>query len=83
MFLGTFLGSFLGVFLGVFFVSVLKVSKENDDEESVREAPENISSISDPLSLYNKYQDKNSKLYKSIKPKVVNRVEIGADEDSE
>ena len=81
MFLGTFLGSFSGVFLGVLFVSLIKISKENEEEET-REAPENISSISDPLSLYNKYQDNNSKLYKSIKPKVVNRVEIGADEDS-
>lgn len=78
--IGCFLGCFLGTFVAYLLIGELK--KAEPDEELTREAPKNISSISDPLSRYEKYADKNSRLYKPIKNKVVNRVEIGSDEDS-
>ena len=77
----TFIGCYLGTLVGYFTIELIKHVKK-EPEEVKREAPKNISSLSDPLSLYKKYTDEKSKLYKPIKNKVVNRVEIGRDEDS-
>ena len=81
-FIGSFLGALLGVIMGYFIIGAIKNSNMDDTQEEQRTAPKNISSLSDPLSLYEKYTDDKSKLYKPIKNKVVNRIEIGTDEDT-
>ena len=87
MFVVTFLGCYFGSLLGTITANLIKAVKKdtqkNEQQEiPKKEAPKNISSISDPLSLYEKYTDDKSKLYKPIKNKVVNRIEVGTDEDS-
>ena len=83
VFLGTFFGAFLGCLSGCFFA--IQANKEEKEVEEKREAPENISSLSDPMSLYKKYTDEKSELYKAIKPirRKVKRIEVGTDEDTE
>lgn len=80
-----FLGCYFGVIMAYVTITAVKSLKKAPQEEAKREAPENISSISDPLSLYKKYTDDKSNLYKTIKPvkRKVNRIEIGRDEDTE
>ena len=59
-----------------------KMVKIEPKEEQKREAPKNISGISDPMENYSRYKDDVSHLYRPIKREVVNRIEIGDDEDS-
>jgi len=83
-FISSFLGAYFGVIMGYFTIEAIKEYKASKQEVYTREAPKNISSISDPMSSYEKYKDENSNLYRSFKnnSKVVNRIEIGRDEDS-
>jgi hypothetical protein len=75
-----FLGCYFGCVLAFITIETIKSVKKPKEQEPMREAPKNISSISDPMSLYEKYTEKG--LYKPIKNKVVNRIEVGTDEDS-
>lgn len=78
-----FLGCYFGVIMAYLTIEAVKSLKKAPAEVK-REAPKNISSISDPLTPYSRYTDDKSKLYKSIKPieRSVNRIEIGRDEDT-
>lgn len=59
-----------------------QIEYNNEQKDIKRVAPKNISRIADPLGEYNRYKDEQSKLYRPIKREVVNRLEIGDDNDS-
>lgn len=61
---------------------ILNKKQTSEETVEVRKIPRNISGISDPLERYRKYEDPDSKLYIPIKRKVVNRIEIGEDDNN-
>ena len=79
-----FLGCYFGCVLAFITIEAIKGLKKEPKvtiTTEEREAPKNISSLSDPMSAYKKYTDEG--LYKPIRKRGVNRLEIGRDEDSE
>lgn len=83
----TFISSLLGCFFALLICRVLenwarpKNEPTKGNEPITREAPKNIGRFKDPLAGYEKYK-KEDGLYRPIKNKVVKRIEIGSDNDS-
>lgn len=77
----TILYSFIGCFFALYLHDLYKknTTQEPINKAVKREIPENIGKFDDPLGGYEKYKDKDSKLYRSINRKVADRVEIGTD----
>lgn len=83
----TFISSLLGCFFALLIhdLGKLWIRPKNEstkgNEPITREAPKNIGRFKDPLAGYEKYK-KEDGLYRPIKNKVVKRIEIGENNDS-
>ena len=84
----TFISSLLGCFFALLIHDLIKnwIRPTNNghtkgNEPIIREAPKNIGRFKDPLEGYEKYK-KEDGLYRPIKKKAVNRIEIGENNDS-
>lgn len=84
--MGTFLGSLLGCFFALIVHDLIenwsspKPIEPKTSKPIIREIPKNIGRFKDPLEAYEKYKENG--LYRPIKQKAVNRIEIGSDNDS-
>ena len=84
--MGTFLGSLLGCFFALIVHDIINnwvkpvQPEQKANRPVIREAPKNIGRFRDPLEGYDKYKENG--LYRPIKQKVVKRIEIGSDNDS-